>query len=235
MNNIDITKLTSISPGFTGDSITQQISPEDKKLLELRQKNLLRPREEIMGESIGNTSNTASIGSGPVNPNNVAASAIRARSEQKFNSDLNDIIQKQQYASYGKRAKNVATAFDESSQDYDKTLKRHEIQNRLRQQAGELNLDNIQLQMQEYLDVKYDKLQKDHNSISQYIFNENMRRKEIEAQNRILSTILGTAGTVGGALIGGAPGALAGGTIAAKAPDMVQSYDPMSAPRRGDY
>ena len=225
-------------PNLTNISIPE-MSEQDKELLKQRQASLLRSRDDIVSQGMGNVANTASIGSGPVNPSNMAATAIRARSAQKFNADLNDIMQKQQYASYGKRAKNVATAYDEASSDYEKGMKKNAIINDLAMKKDQLDLDSMGLDFQEIIDAKYDQLSKLNQKIMLDTDIENKRRKAEEAKNAIIKGILGTVGTVGGAIaggiMGGPPGALIGGTIGSQAGNLAPGYDPTSAPRRGDY
>jgi len=215
------------------------MSEQDKALLKQRQADLLRSREDIVSQGMGNVANTASIGSGPVNPNNAAVNAIRARSAQKFNADLNDIMQKQQYASYGKRAKNVATAFDEASSDYESLMKKNAAINDLASKRDQLKIDELGLDFQEILDAKYERLTQLNQRIMIDTDIENKRRKAEEAKNAILKGILSSVGMIGGAvaggLMGGPVGAGVGAGVGSQSGNLATGYDPTSAPRRGGY
>lgn len=219
-------------------NLTNQAIPEmteqDKELLKQRQANLLRSRDDIVAQGVGNVANTASIGSGPVNPSNVAANAIRARSAQKFNADLNDIIQKQQYASFGKRSKNVATAFDEASSDYDRGMKKNAMINDLAMKKDQLELDSMGLDFQEIIDAKYEKLSQLNKRIMIDTDIENKRRKAEESKNAILRGILGTVGTIGGAVVGGLIGGPVGAGVGAGVGSQAGNLA-TSSPQKGEY
>jgi len=188
-----------------------QLSDQDKELLKNRQANLLRSRDQLVGDSMANVANTATIGSGPQSMQpNLAAGALAARGQQKFQGTLNDILQKQKYASFAKRGQNLAQAQNESLQQADRMAKQYDITNRLNLNKNALEVDNFQTTFDEVMSLKYDRLAEEQARLNKIIYLENKEKKAREEYNSIVRTILGGAGTVFGALAGGGTGAVAG-------------------------
>lgn len=225
-------------------STMPEISQDDQRVIREREAQLLKPQDQIVNESMANVAQSAMIGSGPqsLTPN-LAANALRARSQQRFDAQINDMLQKQKYASYGKRAQNLGQAQKESLTDAERLSSKYGTLNKLNLAKDALDIDTVLQDFDERIDIEYQYLQERGQDLSNWIYIENVRRKAEAERNAMLNTILGGIGTVVGAGIGlvasgGNPmGAMAGGAAGSKlAGSGNTQYDPLSAPRRGgDY
>lgn len=195
------------------------LSPQDKQFLEDRNKRLLRGRQEIAGETMANVPQLAMIGGGPSLDGNLAAQALRARSQQRFGAKVNDLSQMADYESYGKRIKNLGVAQNEALQNAERVNKKHDIINQLINATREKDLQSALMDFDERLDIEQDKLFKLNQQINASIYTENKRRKAEAERNRIINGIIKGTATIGGAIVGGIAsggnpvGIMAGATI----------------------
>lgn len=197
------------------------VNPDDKKFIMERHNQLMKPQDEIVSDSMANVAQSGMIGGGPqpVTPN-LAASALRARSAQKFDAQINDMLQKQKYASYGKRTQNLGMAQKEALQDAQRTNEKYDTLNKLNLGKDALDIDSVIQNHDERMEQLFTELDNRRNNLANYIYTENVKRKYEADRNAMISSILGgvgmVAGAVGGFMAGGPAGAMLGGSAGAQ-------------------
>lgn len=210
---------------------TEEIPESDPRDLAFRmhqQEMLTKPQDQIISEGLSGVEDT---GQGLLNAaspiqtgsatSNLAAKALGQRAQRHFETSLNSLMQKQKLQAPLQQFENTRQLSDENQKDLEMEQKRQAVQHAISANNYNLSLQDKALVFDQWMSEQQMYLLQKHRELSDYVYNENKRKAAIAARNQIISTILGVGGTVAGGIIGGAPGAMIGGTAAKTGADAV--------------
>lgn len=210
------------------------LSAEDKAIRDKRKTSLERTSGQLKDESLAgvdqaslgviqspdqmNVQNTA-MGFSPAQ--GALSKALSDRASRSYLNSMNNIGIRQGFQAEKQRAANLSDVQTDLQRDLEMATKRAAFNRQKSDNYYNLNAEEAQLDFQDKMVAYKEVATKKHQELVEFVRAENKRRAEIAAKNKVIASILGVVGTVGGAvaggLIGGPVGAGAGGMTGAAA------------------